>query len=120
MRAPVQAPPPVALPKVNVETLAVFPECADFFRLPPSYIKFVEKTSEELDEEVEYDMDEEDDIWLKLVNEERCGVVEGSGVSLAPISQEQFEILMDRLEKESYFQAAADSAQAKSPDKKDR
>jgi len=103
MRAPLHAAPAaaIALPRVNVQTMAAYPECVPgCFRLPPSYIKFVEKTAEELDEEIEYDMDEEDDVWLRMVNEERTGGDAGA----AHISQEQFEILMDRLEKESYFQ----------------
>jgi len=50
-----------------------------------------------LDTEVEYDMDEEDAAWLQIMNERR----EASG--LVGISIESFELLMDRLEKESYF-----------------
>lgn len=42
-------------------------------------------------------MDEEDAAWLQIMNERR----EASG--LAEISIESFELLMDRLEKESYF-----------------
>lgn len=42
-------------------------------------------------------MDEEDAAWLQIMNERR----ETSG--LAGISIESFELLMDRLEKESYF-----------------
>lgn len=59
--------------------------------------RFIEKSVEELDTEVEYDMDEEDAAWLQIMNERR----ESSG--LAGISIESFELLMDRLEKESYF-----------------
>lgn len=54
---------------------------------------------EELDEEVEYDIDEEDYIWLDIMNEKR----RNDGVT--PIPQEVFEYLMDRLEKESYFES---------------
>lgn len=54
---------------------------------------------EELDEEVEYDMDEEDYIWLGIMNDKR----RRDGVT--PIPQEVFEYLMDRLEKESYFES---------------
>jgi len=60
-------------------------------------LRFIEKSVEELDTEVEYDMDEEDAAWLQIMNERR----ESSG--LAGISIESFELLMDRLEKESYF-----------------
>lgn len=54
---------------------------------------------EELDEEVEYDIDEEDYIWLKIMNDKR----KRDGVTQIP--QEVFEYLMDRLEKESYFES---------------
>lgn len=54
---------------------------------------------EELDEEVEYDIDEEDYIWLDIMNDKR----RSDGVT--PIPQEVFEYLMDRLEKESYFES---------------
>ena len=65
--------------------------------LPTSYYRFVEKTPEEQDEEVEYDMDEEDVAWLNIINEKRASE------SLNKIHEDQFELLMDRLEKESYF-----------------
>jgi len=55
-----------------------------------------------LDTEVEYDMDEEDAAWLQIMNERR----EAAG--LVGISIESFELLMDRLEKESYFLVVCD------------
>lgn len=61
--------------------------------------RYIDKSAEELDEEVEYDIDEEDYIWLDFMNKKR----ESDGV--APITQEVFEYLMDRLEKESYFES---------------
>ena len=64
-----------------------------------SYYRYMEKTPEELDEQVEYDMDEEDDAWLEIINEKR----KSEGTSA--VKQEVFERLMDRLEKESYFQS---------------
>ncbi len=73
----------------------------------------MEKTSEDLDEEIEYDMDEEDNLWLQLINSKRSD-------DQPEITQEQFEILMDRLEKESYFQAASIDSKTtphNSPDK---
>uniref|UniRef100_A0A3B1KAV2 Bromodomain containing 1b n=1 Tax=Astyanax mexicanus TaxID=7994 RepID=A0A3B1KAV2_ASTMX len=68
-------------------------------RRPSAYFKYVEKTSEELDEEVEYDMDEEDYAWLELINEKR----KSEGYS--QVSQNVFEFLMDRFEKESFFES---------------
>ncbi|XP_073508237.1 bromodomain-containing protein 1 isoform X3 [Phyllobates terribilis] len=63
-----------------------------------AYYTFQEKSSEELDEEVEYDMDEEDYAWLEMINEKR----KSEGFSV--VSQDIFEFLMDRFEKESYFE----------------
>jgi bromodomain and PHD finger-containing protein 1 len=65
--------------------------------LPTSYYRFIEKTAEEQDEEVEYDMDEEDVAWLNIINEKRASENQNK------IHEDQFELLMDRLEKESYF-----------------
>ncbi|BES98674.1 Bromodomain and Hypothetical proteinD finger-containing protein [Nesidiocoris tenuis] len=65
---------------------------------PLGYIRFIEKSSEDLDGEVEYDMDEEDAAWLNLINNSR------RDQSLSPVTVDVFELLMDRLEKESYFQ----------------
>ncbi|XP_034936792.1 peregrin [Chelonus insularis] len=67
-------------------------------QLPNSYVRFMERSGEELDGEVEYDLDEEDSAWLAVVNERRIS----SG--LPPMEPDTFELLMDRLEKESYFQ----------------
>ncbi|KAM4619313.1 bromodomain-containing protein 1-like isoform 2-T2 [Polymixia lowei] len=64
---------------------------------PVAYYKYTEKTAEELDEEVEYDMDEEDYAWLELLNDKR----RSEGIS--QVSYNLFEFLMDRFEKESYF-----------------
>lgn len=63
---------------------------------PAVYYKYTERTAEELDEEVEYDMDEEDYAWLELINEKR----RSEGIS--QVSNNLFEFLMDRFEKESY------------------
>lgn len=49
--------------------------------------------------EVEYDLDEEDTAWLSIVNERRLA----SGLT-PPLEPDTFELLMDRLEKQSYFQ----------------
>lgn len=68
---------------------------------PLAYYRFIEKSAEELDGEIEYDVDEEDSAWLEWMNEQR----EKAGFN--PVTIDTMELLMDRLEKESYFQAAA-------------
>ncbi|XP_034478807.1 peregrin [Drosophila innubila] len=68
---------------------------------PLAYYRFIEKSAEELDGEIEYDVDEEDSAWLEHMNEQR------TKQNLNPISIDTMELLMDRLEKESHFQAAA-------------
>ncbi|XP_007892453.1 bromodomain and PHD finger-containing protein 3 isoform X1 [Callorhinchus milii] len=67
--------------------------------LPSAYYRYIEKSVEELDGEIEYDMDEEDYAWLEMINEKR------RSVALGTVSQETFECLMDKLEKESYFES---------------
>ncbi|XP_041852997.1 bromodomain-containing protein 1-like isoform X2 [Melanotaenia boesemani] len=62
-----------------------------------TYYQYTERTAEELDEEVEYDMDEEDYAWLELINEKR----KSEGIS--QVSHNLFEFIMDRFEKESYL-----------------
>ena len=60
-----------------------------------AYYRYVERSKDELDEDVEYDMDEEDYAWLEMINEER------KKEQLSIVSMEVFELLMDRLEKVS-------------------
>lgn len=67
---------------------------------PNAYIRFIEKSAEELDGEVEYDVDEEDTAWLAIINKNR------TKQGLPPVSVDTLELLMDRLEKESYFQVS--------------
>ncbi len=58
------------------------------------------KTSESKEEEdhacVEYDMDEEDSIWLDIMNKKR------RADRLHPVDRNEFEKMMDKLENESY------------------
>ncbi|XP_018423741.1 PREDICTED: bromodomain-containing protein 1 isoform X4 [Nanorana parkeri] len=82
------------LPEPKVRVIECSPPSAP--SRPAAYYKFHEKSSEELDKEVEYDMDEEDYAWLEIVNEKR----KSEGLSV--VSQDIFEFLMDRFEKESY------------------
>lgn len=64
-----------------------------------SYIHYVEPTSEELMARVEYDMDEEDTEWLKKFNAKYEPQYNYS------VTENDFEKIMDRLEKESYFES---------------
>uniref|UniRef100_A0A8C4RVE2 Bromodomain containing 1a n=1 Tax=Erpetoichthys calabaricus TaxID=27687 RepID=A0A8C4RVE2_ERPCA len=86
-----------ALPEPKIRIVEYNPPVAP--RRPPSYYTFIEKSSDELDKEVEYDMDEEDYAWLELINEKR----KSEGLSV--VSQNVFEFLMDRFEKESFFES---------------
>lgn len=63
------------------------------------YYRFIDQSNEEIDDMIEYDIDEEDNQWLSLINEERK--TEG----LTSVPQEAFELLMDRLEKECVFES---------------
>nr|XP_045219344.1 bromodomain-containing protein 1 isoform X4 [Macaca fascicularis] len=83
-----------ALPEPKVRIVEYSPPSAP--RRPPVYYKFIEKSAEELDNEVEYDMDEEDYAWLEIINEKR------KGDCVPAVSQSMFEFLMDRFEKESH------------------
>nr|XP_023480601.1 bromodomain and PHD finger-containing protein 3 isoform X2 [Equus caballus] len=73
--------------------------------LPAAYYRYIEKPPEDLDAEVEYDMDEEDLAWLDMVNERRR--VDGH----SSVSADTFELLVDRLEKESYLESRSSGAQ---------
>ncbi|KAG1663140.1 Peregrin [Nymphon striatum] len=92
------APAPLKLPEANFRIIDDLQRPDVPVRLA-AYYRFIEKSVEELDEEVEYDMDEEDCAWLELINKKR------QMDDLPMISADSFELLMDRLEKESYFQS---------------
>ncbi|CAH1115065.1 unnamed protein product [Psylliodes chrysocephalus] len=89
----------IKLPEAHYRELQDYNIC-DAPARPIGYIRFIEKSTEELDGEVEYDVDEEDTAWLSIMNERR------DAQGLAPVSIDSLELLMDRLEKESYFQAS--------------
>lgn len=92
--------PHIKLPEANVKRLDLYTIC-DAPQRPNAYIRFIEKSPEEMDGEIEYDVDEEDTTWLQHMNEQRA---EGGA---SAVSIDTLELLMDRLEKESYFQAMA-------------
>ncbi|OXB72256.1 UNVERIFIED_CONTAM: hypothetical protein H355_003789, partial [Colinus virginianus] len=92
------------LPQPNFRVVDSFKQ-SDAPPLPASYYRYIEKPPEDLDAEVEYDMDEEDLAWLEMVNEKRRD--DGYGL----VSAETFELLVDRLEKESYLESRNSGAQ---------
>ncbi|XP_048781551.1 bromodomain and PHD finger-containing protein 3 isoform X1 [Lagopus muta] len=92
------------LPQPNFRVTDSFKQ-SDAPPLPAAYYRYIEKPPEDLDAEVEYDMDEEDLAWLEMVNEKRRE--DGYGM----VSAETFELLVDRLEKESYLESRNNSTQ---------
>uniref|UniRef100_A0A8C1WD61 Bromodomain and PHD finger containing, 3b n=1 Tax=Cyprinus carpio TaxID=7962 RepID=A0A8C1WD61_CYPCA len=66
---------------------------------PSAYYRYIEKSGEEMETDAEYDMDEEDVAWLELVNERRVSE------SHPQVSPDTFELLIDRLEKESFLES---------------
>lgn len=94
------AEPHIKLPEAAVKRIENYTIC-DAPQRPNAYIRFIEKSPEELDGEIEYDVDEEDTAWLQHMNEARAET------GMHPVSIDTLELLMDRLEKESHFQAVA-------------
>ncbi|XP_063811017.1 bromodomain and PHD finger-containing protein 3 isoform X2 [Pseudophryne corroboree] len=66
--------------------------------LPDTLYRYIERPLEEIDKDVEYDLDEIDLAWLDIINDKR----RKDGFSM--VSADTFELLLDRLEKESYVQ----------------
>ncbi|KAF8949519.1 nuA3 HAT complex component nto1 [Haplosporangium gracile] len=102
------APPPLALitmlePKTPLtllpkSTFRLIPREEDDleeYHLPTTHnVRYIEPTETELAERVEYDMDEQDEIWLKEVNAQR------RKQDLSEVTSTMFEKIFDRLEKE--------------------
>ncbi|CAO3641597.1 unnamed protein product [Mucor hiemalis] len=65
-----------------------------FIRPANHYIRYIEPSETELFETVEYDMDEQDEMWLKIYNSER------KKEKLGEVSGDLFESIIDKLEKE--------------------
>ncbi|XP_069550099.1 bromodomain and PHD finger-containing protein 3 [Brachyistius frenatus] len=88
----------MALPEPKFRVLETF-KPAEAPPLPAAYYRYIERSVEEQEAEAEYDMDEEDTAWLEMVNNGRTS--EG----YSAISQDTFELLVDRLEEEAYREA---------------
>ncbi|VVC93055.1 unnamed protein product [Leptidea sinapis] len=97
-----QSPPKEALTFAEAQKVVQFEIDGKISRIP---INLPVTSAEELDGEVEYDVDEEDTAWLAIINKTRAKQ------GLPPVSVDTLELLMDRLEKESYFQASQSGQQ---------
>ncbi|KAI8377909.1 uncharacterized protein BYT42DRAFT_572155 [Radiomyces spectabilis] len=65
-----------------------------FLRPENHYIRYIEPSESELFATVEYDMDEQDEAWLQMLNEER------REENLGEVPNDLFEHIIDQLEKE--------------------
>ncbi|XP_029362805.1 bromodomain and PHD finger-containing protein 3 isoform X2 [Echeneis naucrates] len=88
----------MALPEPKFRVLETFTPI-EAPPLPTAYYRYIERSAEEQEGEAEYDMDEEDNAWLEMVNAGRMS--EG----YSAISQDTFELLVDKLEEEAYREA---------------
>ncbi|KAJ1569054.1 nuA3 HAT complex component nto1 [Cladochytrium tenue] len=106
---PAEFPPIVAtfskpVPKARFQEIDVpamqQPEGVPGYKIPEfvypekHYFRYCEPTESDLDDRIEYDMDEQDLCWLRLVNEERRRIGDPEVPELV------FELIVDRLEKE--------------------
>ncbi|KAM9342704.1 bromodomain and PHD finger-containing protein 3 [Pholidichthys leucotaenia] len=88
----------LALPEPKFRLLDTFTP-VEAAPLPAAYYRYIEHSLEEQEVKAEYDMDEEDAAWLEMVNADR--MAEG----YTTVSQDNFELLVDRLEEEAYREA---------------
>ncbi|KAF9964693.1 nuA3 HAT complex component nto1 [Mortierella alpina] len=87
--------PMSALPKSSFRRIPQDDDDLAEFHLPVGHnVRYIEPTETELAERVEYDMDEQDEFWLKEINAER------RKQDLGEVSSSMFEKIIDRLEKE--------------------
>ncbi|KAM8977253.1 bromodomain and PHD finger-containing protein 3 [Pelodytes ibericus] len=85
-------------PRFRVLDSVAMPVAQEAATLSDTFYRYIERTTEEMDLDVEYDLDETDLAWLEIINEKR----QNDGLSL--LTADTFELLMDKLEKESYMQ----------------
>ncbi|KAG0000917.1 nuA3 HAT complex component nto1 [Entomortierella chlamydospora] len=87
--------PMALLPKSSFRLIPREDDDLEEYHLPTGHnVRYIEPTETELAERVEYDMDEQDEFWLKDINAER------RKQDLGEVSASMFEKIIDRLEKE--------------------
>ncbi|KAG0016256.1 nuA3 HAT complex component nto1 [Podila clonocystis] len=87
--------PMTLLPKSAFRLIPREDDDLEEYHLPAGHnVRYIEPTETELAERVEYDMDEQDEFWLKEINEDR------RKKDLGEVSSSIFEKIFDRLEKE--------------------
>ncbi|KAF9188196.1 nuA3 HAT complex component nto1 [Haplosporangium sp. Z 11] len=87
--------PMSSLPKSSFRLIPHNDDDLEEYHLPVGHnLRYIEPTETELAERVEYDMDEQDEFWLKEINTER------RKQDLGEVTASIFEKIIDRLEKE--------------------
>ncbi|KAF9583746.1 nuA3 HAT complex component nto1, partial [Lunasporangiospora selenospora] len=87
--------PTSQLPKSSFRYIPQDDDDLEEYSLPAGHnVRYIEPTETELAERVEYDMDEQDEFWLREINAER------RRQDLGEITSSTFEKIFDRLEKE--------------------
>ncbi|KAG0290106.1 nuA3 HAT complex component nto1 [Linnemannia gamsii] len=87
--------PLTLLPKSTFRLIPREEDDLEEYHLPTTHnVRYIEPTETELAERVEYDMDEQDEIWLREVNTQR------RKQDLSEVTSTTFEKIFDRLEKE--------------------
>ncbi|KAF9205379.1 nuA3 HAT complex component nto1 [Haplosporangium sp. Z 27] len=87
--------PMALLPKSSFRSIPREDDDLEEYHLPAGHnVRYIEPTETELAERVEYDMDEQDEFWLKEINVER------RKQELGEVTASMFEKIIDRLEKE--------------------
>ncbi|KAF9919626.1 nuA3 HAT complex component nto1 [Linnemannia zychae] len=83
------------LPKSTFRLIPREEDELEEYHLPTTHnVRYIEPTETELAERVEYDMDEQDEIWLREINAQR------RKQDLGEVTRTMFEKIFDRLEKE--------------------
>ncbi|XP_053310219.1 bromodomain and PHD finger-containing protein 3-like [Spea bombifrons] len=98
MKQKIFVTPQLCQPRFRVVEPSATPVAKAISVLSDTFYQYIERTAEEMEMDVEYELDEMDMAWLEIVNQKR----QNEGLSL--LTADTFELLIDKLEKESYMQ----------------